>query len=126
MVTRETERRRASRAAWFQANKERANATKKARRARARQGLPPVVREPAAVAPPLERLSGADFAAWLSWARQYRGWNVREAARQLGCARDTVRAWKTNGAPRHVGLACAALTRGFAPWQAPEAPKGDA
>jgi hypothetical protein len=51
----------------------------------------------------------ADFCAW-----QIRmGWTISEAARQPGISRTAVMHFRLCGAPRHIGLAAAALVKGL-------------
>lgn len=58
-------------------------------------------------------MSAADFAAWLAHMR----WSDSEAARQLGCARNSIIKWKRAGAPTYIGLAASALAFGLPPWR---------
>jgi transcriptional regulator with XRE-family HTH domain len=62
-------------------------------------------------------MTPAQLTAW----RQDRGWSGAEAARQLGCARNSMAAWEAGRAeiPRYIELACVALANN---WQlAPQA-----
>jgi hypothetical protein len=45
------------------------------------------------------------FCAFLS----RKGWSDYRAARELGCSRSSIAAWKVNGAPKYIALACLAL-----------------
>lgn len=58
-------------------------------------------------------MSGDDFAAWLA----HMGYNIGDAATALGVGRNTVPRYAKEGAPRHIGLACAALARGMKEWR---------
>lgn len=56
------------------------------------------------------------FAAWAAHMAEARGWSRRRCAKELGCGVNQVAIWARNGAPIYIGLACAALSRGLAPW----------
>ena len=47
------------------------------------------------------------------------GWNKVTTARELGITRETLDKYLAKGAPRTIGLACAALAAGLAEWQDP-------
>lgn len=59
-------------------------------------------------------MSPADFQAWLAKM----GFSQRDAAKELGLARNTVARCLKEGADRTVALACAALAAGLEPWKA--------
>lgn len=61
-------------------------------------------------------ITAAAFEAWV--ARM--GWSGREAARRLGVSKDSVVRYRREGAPRTVGLACAALAVGLDVWMSAE------
>jgi hypothetical protein len=63
-------------------------------------------------------MSPADFTAWL--ARM--GWSDSEAARRLGCGRNSIRFWRQRGAPLYIGLACTTLALGYSAWKQPDTP----
>src|SRR5215207_8961251 len=44
-------------------------------------------------------------------------WSDRECARKLGCAQNSILAWRKNGAPKYIGYACAALACGLPAWE---------
>lgn len=58
-------------------------------------------------------MTADDFNAWL----EKEGFSAREAARHLGCSKDTVAKYKLKGAPVYIGLACAALSFGLPAWR---------
>lgn len=58
-------------------------------------------------------MSADDFNAWLD----HMGISGLEAARRLGVSKNTVPRYKIEGAPLHIGLACAALAFGLPPWR---------
>jgi DNA-binding transcriptional regulator YiaG len=59
------------------------------------------------------------FAEWLAEMRQKLNWTQEVCARQLGCAENSITAWREKGAPRYIGLACAALDAGLPPFGQP-------
>ncbi|MBC38906.1 MAG: hypothetical protein CMH91_07570 [Oceanicaulis sp.] len=62
-------------------------------------------------------MTGKDFTAWLD----HMGFKDAQAARALGgMSRNSIKKYKDEGAPYHIGLACAALAYGLPPWKAPE------
>lgn len=61
-------------------------------------------------------MTGLDFKNWTA----HMDISNRQAALLLGLSRDTVTKYAREGAPRHIGLACAALAHGLTEWRAPE------
>jgi len=60
-------------------------------------------------------MTAKDFCAWLDHMKL----NDSAATRALGLgSRHTLARYKTQGAPRHIALACAALAFGLPPWKA--------
>lgn len=59
-------------------------------------------------------MTGADFSAFLDRM----GWSQRQASIELELSRNTVAKYSEQGAPRLVGLACAAIAAGLAEWGA--------
>jgi len=59
-------------------------------------------------------MDAKDFTAW----QAHMGFNDSETSRRLGITRKTIAKYKTDGAPLHVALACAALAFGLPPWSA--------
>jgi hypothetical protein len=41
------------------------------------------------------------------------GWSDYYAARQLGCSRSSIKAWKERGCPKYIALALIALNSGI-------------
>jgi hypothetical protein len=58
-------------------------------------------------------MNAEDFAAWLA----HMGWSQRRAARELGCAQNSIKAWLKNGAPTYIGFACTSLAMGWPAWE---------
>lgn len=58
-------------------------------------------------------MTASDFTAWLTRM----GWSDSEAARRLGCGRNSIRFWRQRGAPLYIGLAAAALAFGLPAWK---------
>jgi hypothetical protein len=58
-------------------------------------------------------MKAEDFTAWLA----HMGWSQRRAARELGCAQNSIKAWLANGAPTYIGFACSAVCQGLPPWR---------
>lgn len=58
-------------------------------------------------------MPAAHFRAWLA----HMALSERQAVAVLGISRMTIRRYLRDGAPVHVGLACAALARGITPWR---------
>jgi transcriptional regulator with XRE-family HTH domain len=58
-------------------------------------------------------MTAADFNAWLSKT----GLSDAEIARRLGCARNSIAAWRASGAPLYIALAAAAISYGLPPWR---------
>ncbi len=54
-----------------------------------------------------KRFSARNFKAWLKRI----GWSDSEAARKLGASRNSVAAWKRDGAPLYVGMATSILEK---------------
>lgn len=71
------------------------------------------------VAPESREMTAQEFSHWLEVMRETRGWSGREIARQLGCGRNQIKAWREAGAPYYIGLACAALSADLRAWQLP-------
>ena len=57
--------------------------------------------------------TATDFAAFIA----LKGWTKAGAARELGLSRNTVDKYLIEGAPAHIGLACAALAFGLPAWE---------
>jgi transcriptional regulator with XRE-family HTH domain len=62
-----------------------------------------------------------DFAAWIAYMRESRGWSGAKCARMLGCGVNTIPRWIKDGAPPYIGFACAALAYGLPAWRKPPA-----
>lgn len=60
-------------------------------------------------------MEAKDFNAWIV----HMGWSDSEVARRLGLSRNSVAKYRTEGAPEHIGLACAALAFGLPAWRTP-------
>jgi hypothetical protein len=60
-----------------------------------------------------------DFATFVSLCKQRRGWSKSELSKRLGCGINQIGIWAENGAPRYIGLACAALEQDLEGWRAP-------
>lgn len=58
-------------------------------------------------------MTAQDFEAWM--ARM--GFNVSQTARTLDLSRNTVDKYRREGAPLHIGYACAALAFGLPVWK---------
>lgn len=58
-------------------------------------------------------MTPADLSAWIA----HMGWSDRKCARELGCSQNSIKAWRRNGAPRYIALACAALAFGLPEWR---------
>ncbi len=58
-------------------------------------------------------MTSDNFNAWLI----NMGISGLEAARRLGCAKDTITKYKRDGAPEYIGLACSALYHNMKPWE---------
>lgn len=58
-------------------------------------------------------MEAKDFTAWIA----HMGFNDSEVARKLELSRNTVVKYKAEGAPAHIGLACAALAFGLPAWR---------
>ena len=61
-----------------------------------------------------EPFSGKALMAW----RERMGYSQRDACEQLGCSRGALGKWESGDSnpPRYIGLACAALALGMAPY----------
>lgn len=60
-----------------------------------------------------ETMTAASFCYWLELAREAGViWNNKDAAERLGVTQQTISAYKRQGAPRTVALACSALLYG--------------
>lgn len=59
-------------------------------------------------------MTAADFNAWM----QHMGFNIADVARVLGIGRNTVPRYMAEGAPGHIGYACAAIAFGLPKWTA--------
>lgn len=60
-------------------------------------------------------MTAQDFAAFLAHMK----WNKSAASRELGIGRNTVDRYLEEGAPKHIGYACAAIAFGLPAWAAP-------
>jgi hypothetical protein len=60
-------------------------------------------------------MEAKDFIAWI----EHMGFSDRETARTLGLSRTTVAKYRAEGAPVHIGYACAALAFGLPAWSRP-------
>ena len=67
----------------------------------------------------LTPMDAADFTAWVDHMKAVRGWSGNKCARELGCGENQIRIWKTKGAPRYIGWACAAISYGLPEWKQP-------
>jgi hypothetical protein len=67
-------------------------------------------------------MTARQFAAWLDAMREVNHWSERRCAKELGVGVNQPTRWKRNGAPKYIGLACAAVAVQLPPW-APPAPK---
>lgn len=61
-------------------------------------------------------MTSSDFEIWIA----HMGWSQRRVAKELDLSRNTVARYLIDGAPRHIGLACAALAHGLTEWRTPE------
>jgi hypothetical protein len=59
-------------------------------------------------------MTAADFRAWLAHMAFK---SDTEAARALGCGRNSIAAWKKKAPPDYIALACAALAYGLPAWR---------
>jgi predicted transcriptional regulator len=59
-------------------------------------------------------MTGDDFTAWM----KHMGLSIGEAADRLGLGRNTVPRYMRDGAPAHIGYACAAIAMGLPQWAA--------
>lgn len=59
-------------------------------------------------------MTGDDFTAWM----KHMHLGVSDAAERLGIGRNTVPRYMKEGAPKHIGLACAAIAMSLPEWQA--------
>ena len=55
-----------------------------------------------------------DFSAeaFRAWEKRH-GFNWQRSAKELGCDKNTIYRWRKDGAPYHIGLACAAIDHGL-------------
>ena len=63
-------------------------------------------------------MTGEDFQEWLDRMDL----SGLEAARRLGCSKNSILVYRTKGAPEYIGLACAALAASLPPWTKAEKP----
>ncbi len=66
---------------------------------------------------PKTPMSAEDFCAFVSMMDVRNGWTSRKLAVALGVSETTMTTWKAKGAPRHVGLSCAAIAFGLPAWR---------
>ncbi len=59
-------------------------------------------------------MTGYDFTRWMASHKL----NVGAAAEALGVGRNTIPRYMKEGAPKHIGLACAAISMGLPEWKA--------
>lgn len=59
-------------------------------------------------------MTAHDFTTWMA----HRRLNVGAAAEALGVGRNTIPRYMKEGAPKHIGLACAAIAMGLPEWEA--------
>lgn len=64
-------------------------------------------------------MTAEDFAAWIGHMKM----SERKVAEALQLSRTTVAKYRQEGAPVHIGLACAALAFGLPEWRAVQPPK---
>ncbi len=64
-----------------------------------------------------DAMSAEDFCAFVSMMDVRNGWTSRKLAVALGVSETTMTTWKAKGAPRHVGLSCAAIAFGLPAWR---------
>lgn len=64
-------------------------------------------------------MSAADFDAFVTFMMIRSDWSARKLSDALGVSENTMTAWRRNGAPRHVGLACGAIAYGLPAWRRP-------
>ena len=57
-------------------------------------------------------MTGDDFTAWM----KHMNLDIGEAADRLGISRNTVPRYRRDGAPKHIGYACAAIAMGLPEW----------
>ena len=62
-------------------------------------------------------MSAADFAAWVAYMKETRGWSARECASHLGCGVNQIARWSKKDPPAYIGFACAALAFGLPAWR---------
>ena len=64
-----------------------------------------------------EPMTADEFKAFLVFCRT--NYNVSDSrlAKILGCHRISITRWQKSGAPRYIGLACAAAVNGLSPWK---------
>jgi transcriptional regulator with XRE-family HTH domain len=63
-------------------------------------------------------MTAEDFAAWIDHMKL----SERKVAETLQLSRTTVAKYRREGAPVHIGLACAALAFGLPEWRAVQTP----
>jgi transcriptional regulator with XRE-family HTH domain len=61
-----------------------------------------------------------------TWRQRF-GWSRTEAAKQLGCSRNSLAAWESgaSGIPKYIALACSALAMNIAPYGADLTPPSE-
>ena len=59
-------------------------------------------------------MTADDFTAWM----KHMGFSIADVTRALGLGRNTVPRYMKEGAPDHIGYACAALAFGLPKWTA--------
>ena len=62
-------------------------------------------------------MTAEEFKAFLSHCRKSYNISDSRLARILGCHRISISRWQKYGAPRYIGLACAAAVNGLSPWR---------
>jgi hypothetical protein len=58
----------------------------------------------------------AELEAWIAFMKEGQGWTHARCAVALGVHPTQMSRWKKDGAPRYVGLACAAIVAELEPW----------
>lgn len=62
-------------------------------------------------------MPAAEVEAFVTFTAIRYNWSARKLSDALGISENTMTAWRRNGAPRHVALACAAIAFGLPAWR---------